>query len=224
MPAGIGNYAYYDFVETWPELAIAIYELEMRLRIRMRRPDLADRLLEEYGVLRDAMLELAIRASLFATEELKRSEHDTRVRPDTQGDGGPRLEDFLEAKPVGPQNLVPGSIGVANEDLLDANVPWWITNEIGNSTNVGRILYGFFYGADDEAPPDMTQFRVHPLFAPGWSPVSGRGIISNPIPARRFIARAVPKIDSYWKQNFRAAKDRFDGEMGRIIALARLPP
>jgi len=218
MPAGIGNYAYYDFVETWPELAIAIYELEMRLRIRMRRPDLADRLLEEYGVLRDAMLELAIRASLFATEELKRSEHDTRVRPDTHGEGGPRLEDYLEAKPVGPQDLMPGSVGVANWELLDAEVPWWITNEIGNSTNVGRVLWGTFYGSESAAAAAEELRREHPLFAPGPGPASGTGMIENPIPARRFIAKAVPKITAFWRSEFNTLISRYDAEFQRIIS------
>jgi hypothetical protein len=218
MAVNVGAYAYYEYVEMWPELAVAIFELEMRLRRRELRPDLADRLLRAYGELRDGLRRLAIATSLFATEELKRSERDTRVRPDTHGEGGPRLEDYLEAKPVGPQDLMPGSVGVANWELLDAEVPWWITNEIGNSTNVGRVLWGTFYGSESAAAPAEELRREHPLFAPGPGPASGTGMIENPIPARRFIAKAVPKITAFWRSEFNTLISRYDAEFQRIIS------
>lgn len=215
----MADYAYYLFVRDWPELTTAIYGLEQRLRAQ-RRFVAADSLLRAYGTLRDELLELAIRASAFGTRELRRREHDTRVRPDTQGQGGPRLGDSLVSEPVGPQNILPGSVGVANEDVLDQNVPWWLTNEKGSSALVGRRIYGYFYGEDDAAAPAAEDFRVHPLFQPGYSPVSGGGVIRNPIPARWFIAKSVPEIERYWQTGFRAAKAKFDAELTRVIDMA----
>lgn len=216
MPA---LYAYYDFVENWPELVVAINELEQRMRFE-KRPVAADLLLAAFGRLRDELYELSARMATFGTETLRRVERETRVRPDTEGSGGPRLGDALLAEPV-QQNLLPGSVGVANEERLDQDVPWWLTNEIGSTAHVGRHIYGFFFSGDDEAPPDESESRVHPLFQPGYSPVSGGGIIRNPIPARRFIAKAVPIIDREWKAGFAAAKGRFDVQMARAIATPR---
>lgn len=214
------EWVYVEPVREWPELVVAINGLEGRLRANAR-PVAADILLAGYAEFHRELIALGRKMSAFATEELRRQERATRVRPDTLGAGpGPRLEDKLVAGPFS-ESLIPGAIGVANETLLDAEVPWWITNEIGSSANVGRKLYGFFYDQNDAAPPSRSEFRVHPLFQPGKSPVSGSGIIEEPIPARYFIAKAVPIINAAWQAEFQVAKDRMNTAMSRALATFR---
>lgn len=217
----MAEYAAYEFVHDWPELAVAVNQLEVRLRSKGRKIA-ADMLVEGFAQLQRELLALAKDMAVRATAILQETERDTRVRPDTHGLGGPRLEDSLRADVMPQQNLLPGSIGVANEDVLDATVPWWITNEIGSSARVGGELFGTFYGEDDAGPPDSDQFREHPLFAPGKNDtLSGRGIIENPIPARKFIAKAWPIINREWQQGFHAAKGKFDITMARALATPR---
>jgi hypothetical protein len=180
------EYAFYEYIYDYPELAVALNELESRLRLR-DRPDAADILVKAWADFQRELRQFAKDMAVFAPAELVDRERTTRVRPDPHGGGGPRLEDSLVAEPV-LTGLVPGSIGVANEDLLDANVPWWLTNEIGSSGRVGSVLYGLFYGSGNAEAPGASSFRVHPLFAPGKAPGYGSGMIENPIPAREFIA------------------------------------
>lgn len=209
----------HELVREWPELVVAVNGLEGRLR-RNGRPAAADILLIAISDMRRELIEMGRRMSALATAELIHQERATRVRPDTLGGGGPRLEDFLEAEPLN-EALIPGSIGIANEDLLDAAVPWWITNEIGSSANVGRVLYGFFYDQNDAGPPSRSEFRVHPLFQAGPGPVSGSGVIEEPIPARYFISKAAPVIAAAWAAEFQAIKDRMNSEMTRALATFR---
>lgn len=215
------NFSYYEFVRDWPELIVAMDQLESRLR-RKAAHAAADRLLKAVAVLNRELEELAIRAAVRATELLRESERKTRVRPDTQGAGGARLETSLVAEPVG-QGVLPGSIGVADEDLLDRDVPWWITNEEGSSALVGRTLFGTFSGGGaGSAPPDATQSRQHALFTAGNGPSSGGGIIKNPIPARRFILKAIPEINAMWQAEFRQIKARFDNELSGVLAMSQI--
>lgn len=220
MPA-YARYAYYELVNEWPELVVACNELEYRLR-RNGRPLAADMIVRGVGEFRRELIAMGREMAVFATEELRRKEHDTRVRPDTAGGGGPRLKDSLIAQPLDEQ-LIPGSIGVANEDLLDANVPWWPTNEVGSSARVGGVLYGTFFGGSDAAPPSRDMFREHPLFEPGYQPggYSGRGIIEEPIPARRFIEKSIPTINRAWHARFDAAKRRMNDVMTAALAEPR---
>lgn len=212
----MSRYAFYLYVKDLPELIAATNALEVKLR-REGRPVAADRLLKAFGVLDVELEELSIKAAAKATELLRDSERHTRVRPDTQGGGGPRLEDSLDADPL---LVLPGSVGVANEDTLDGAVPWWITNEVGSSARLGGRLFGSFFGGGDSQPPDSSQFRVHPLFEPG-APESGAGvgIITNPIPARRFILGALPGIEAEWKSSFEAIKRKFDAELNIVLGL-----
>lgn len=216
----MAEYAYYELVHGWPELIVAVHELEARLR-REGRPLAADILVRGIAHMERELIEMGRKMAALATEELRKQEHDTRVRPDTHGGGGPRLEDSLVAEPIGG-TLIPGSIGVANEDLLDREVPWWITNEIGSSARIGGRLFGSFYGEDDAAPPSRDQFRVHPLFEPGeFGAWGGEGVITEPIPARRFIAKAVPTIKAEWTVAFDEIKRRMNDEMTRALATYR---
>src|SRR5437764_2094682 len=133
---------------------------------------------------------------------LKRYEKDTRVRPDTLGGGGPRLGDFLTCSPI-PQDLGPGAVGINDEELLDNNVEWWITNEIGSTSLIGRKLFGVFYGGNaPPGPPDAAMSRQHALFAPGADADAGGGVITHGIPAREFVRQAVPRIEEEWLAGF----------------------
>lgn len=211
------KYGFVAFVADWPEFVVTMRDLETRLR-RDGRPVAAD-------ILRAAVTRLhrknevtAERVAVYATELLRRSEHDTRVRPDTMGMGGPRLSDFLVAEPMPDQAWLPGSVGVLDEELLDNNVPWWVTNELGSSANVGRRLFGYFYGPNgDEQPPDAVFDREHPLFRPGPSPVSGVGVIAEPIPARHFVERVIPAIATEWRSQFAEGKLTFEGELTLVL-------
>jgi hypothetical protein len=215
-----GNFSFYEFVRDWPEFIVAMDQLETRIR-REGAAAAADRLLKAVVVFNRELGELADRAAIKATEMLRESERRTRVRPDTQGGGGPRLETSLVATPVAP-DILPGSIGVSDEDLLDADVPWWITNEEGSTTLVDekRVLYGTFEPGG--AAPDITQSRAHPLFQPGYGPGTGSGLIKNPIPARRFILKAIPEINAMWQSDFRQIKTRMDNELTQVLAMAQV--
>jgi hypothetical protein len=216
----MAEYAFYDFARGWPELVVAVDALEVKFR-EVGRPVAADMVLRAYGEMRDELLVLARDMSVLGTKILRDMEKKTRVRGDTEGRGGPRMEDHLFVEPTEQQNLLPGSIGVANETELDAKVGWWWTNEEGYSGLVGRRLFGFFEGDGDFAPPSREESRVHPLFVPGSSPVSGGGIIAEPIPARRFIEKSIPLIDRAWKTQFLAIKGRFDVAMARAAVTYR---
>jgi hypothetical protein len=210
----------YTFVEDWPELSVAINELETRLR-SSGRPLAADVLVRGYSTMRDELLLLGRDIALFGTKALRESEKKTRVRPDTLGGGGPRLGDALVAEAI-DQNIMPGAVGIADMDILDADVPWWLTNEIGSHGRVGGRLYGVFYGQDDAGPPEASQFREHPLFQAGnTSGLAGVGFIERPIPARYFIAKAVPVIDTEWRGTFAGIKQRFESELARAIVTLR---
>lgn len=219
MPA---QYAYYEFVRDLPELTAATNQLEIRLR-RDGHKLAADVLLKAYAALIKDLERVSVVVAAAATELLKESERKTRVRPDSQGLGGPRLETSLIAEPV-EIAVLPGSVGVANETKLDREVPWWSTNEEGSSARVGGRIFGTFGGAGGAgAPPDASQFRQHPVFEPGRGPNAGLGIIQRPIPARRFILKAIPEIDKVWHHEFRAARTRFDNELSRVQSMAAVP-
>lgn len=196
------DYASYCVVTKFPELQIAADVLETELRSEGRIAA-ADKVLRAYIDLRDGLIALAERMAIRGDEILVSKEHESRVRPDTLGEGGPRLEDFLRCDPL---PIVPGSLGVANETLLDAHVPWWVTNEIGSSANVGRMLYGAFFGPGQaEARPSAGERQQHPLFEPrGRGEFRGSGIIEHPIPARYFVRDAVAEIDVEWRAGFQA--------------------
>jgi hypothetical protein len=177
----------------------------------------------------------------FAFKAIKEEEKKTRVRPDTNGDGGRRMEDFLGIS--APLDAVPGSVGVNYEPALYANVPWWWTNEEGYSGHVGRVVHGMFYDAGwtGASAPNPGLSQVHPLFrAEGpqrpdnaLGPVTqrqktfpmsgGKGVrpgmlIKNPIPARRFVEKGYAMAESKWHADMRVAKARFDAAVGRVAA------
>jgi hypothetical protein len=211
----------YEYVEFWPELTVAVNELEARLRLDGLNIA-ADTLLIAYDTMRRQLLDMSRSMAVFATKELVNQERQTRVRPDTQGGGGPRLEDHLVAESIEP-DLMPGAVGVADKDVLENGVPWWITNELGSSARVGGSIFGVFHGSGGYTAPDTNMFREHPLFTAtdGSDPDAGPGTIQNPIPARHFIARAAPIISAEWERRFRAIHDQFMHELNRIAVMNR---
>lgn len=216
------KYATYELASDWPELVATLNLLEDKLRAS-GRPIAADLILTGYVAMKHELIGLGRTLSMYATEALRESERKTRVRPDTHGGGGARLEDSLVAAPLDEQ-LYPGSIGVADLELLEADVPWWITNEIGSTARIGGHLFGYFHGEQDAQPPDQDQFREHPLFQADpehTSPVSGKGLIEAPIPARRFVEKAVPVINERWRVEFAAIKDRMHVVMTQAMATYR---
>jgi hypothetical protein len=208
------DFASFCVVSKLPELQAAADATETRLRAE-GNVIAADRVLRAYIALRDGLIALAARLSARGTETLKRQEEESRVRPDTLGQGGPRLEDYLTVEPL---LAIPGSIGIANETLLDAHVPWWVTNEVGSSARVGDKLFGVFTGpGQEEARPDGGERGVHPIFEPRSSgEFRGSGIIENPIPARYFVRDAVAVIQAEWHAGFGAL-------VGDYIAEVSLP-
>jgi hypothetical protein len=201
-------YAYYIYAEELPELFGAVSREALILR-REGHAALADRLLKGYAVLLEDLEYVAATVAGGGTVTLIESERKTQVRPPTLGAGGPQLEDFLQCDPL---EALPGSVGVANEDVLDAGVPWWPTNEEGSSARVGGTVFGSFFGAGggSGAAPDPGQFREHPIFKAGEGFSPGLMTIENPIPARRFIRDAIPDIDAQWFRGFEAAKGKLE--------------
>lgn len=216
------NYSFFEFVRNWAELMDAMNVLEIRLR-GSGHVVAADRLLKAVATLRADLEVLSVRTAVRATALLKQSEKHTRVRPDSGGAGGKRLEDSLIAEPVA-QDLLPGSIGVNNEDLLDKNVPWWITNEEGSTTLVDEhhVLYGTFEPGGVAPNAVDGGGRVHPLFQPGYGPGTGSGLIKNPTPARRFVLKALGEINAMWQADFGAVRTRFENELTAVIEMGKL--
>lgn len=209
------NYAYYLYVTELPELLAATNALEARLRLAGNSLG-ADQVIRAYSQLRAELEALGVTMAVRGTEILREKERSSRVRPDTQGAGGPRLGDNLDCDPL---PIVWGSVGIANEDLLDRNVPWWSTNEEGSSARVGKVLYGVFEPGEAAPEGGLQQNREHPLFQPLPSKGSPSGLIRNPIPARRFIEHSIPEIDVLWRDAFDAIKATFVTQ----ITLAQVP-
>lgn len=210
-----------DFVRGIVNLQVAANEAEMRLRLAGREMA-ADALLLAMRKLREQLVAMEREVAAAATEILRKWERNTRVRPDTHGGGDKRLNDYLVAEPLGDP-LLPGTVGIADLEFLDNNVPWWITNEEGSRKQLGRVIYGVFYDDNGFSAPDRDQFREHPLFAPEPFGTFGAGIgtIKRPIPERRFVAKAVDEINALWLARFTAIRAEFDLAMTRALAEPR---
>lgn len=209
-------YAYYIYAKELPELYGAIAREAIVLR-REGHALLADRLTKAYETLVKDLEYLSASVAGAGTLTLIDTERRTRVRPDSLGGGGPRLEDYLQCDPLAE---LPGSVGVANEEVLDAGVPWWSTNEIGSTARIGGHIFGLFYGSGfgSSSAPNPAEFRQHPIFEATTVSGSGPGVIEAPIPARRFIRDAIPEIDAVWLRGFGAAKAKLEAALTSVFA------
>jgi hypothetical protein len=216
MPA---EFAFYVLVKDWVPTVAGVLRAEPHLRA-IGRPKAAELLERAFVQLKTELDALGKEMAVVGTLELRKMEKATRVRPDHIGPASDKsLGDALFARTLTP-HLTPGAIGIADEATLDKDVPWWITNEIGSSARVGGAIYGTFYGVASAGPPDMDHFREHPLFEAGnASGLAGLGIIQNPIPARRFIKKSIPVIESQFKARFEPIGLRF---RERLAAIAKV--
>lgn len=197
------HFSSHCWVNDYPETVIAANEMEKRLRSQGRN-DAADMVILAMARLKSELQELGTTMAKRGTEILREIEQQTRVRPDTHGGGGKRLENYLVCEVLVP-SVLPGTIGINDEALLDANVRWWPTNEAGSSTQIGRSIFGLFYGDAGDAPPSQDEFREHPLFTPApYAAGGGPGTIEHGIPERRFVRRATQEIEREWLAAFEA--------------------
>lgn len=206
------SYAFTCDVLNFIDVEAEAVALEAELRLAGNAVG-ADRAARAVATLKVGLAAMSANVAALGTEILRRHERDSRLRPDSLCEGGERLGDHLVCDPIFPL----GSVGIANESELDAEVPWWATNEQGSSALVGRVLYGVFQPGGEA--PDSGQFRQHPIFEPGPAKGSPSGRIRNPIPARRFVEHAIPEIEALWLAEFRALKAAYAAE----ITAARVP-
>lgn len=201
-------------------------------------PDIAALLYKEFQRFRDELKVIAGRIAVVASEEIKRAELESRVRPKPTGDHE-SLQDYLGES--APLNAVPGSVGINFEPVLEENVSWWWTQEEGYSGHVGRTVHGFFYDAGyvGASRPDISASREHPLFrAEGpqrdsnpfgtghekQSPsASAKGVrpgmhILNPIMPRRFVLKGGQAAEAKWHADVKAAEAKFVSATERLIA------
>lgn len=204
-----------------PELRTVVYRAAAMFELDLK-PQLASRARRAFIELVNELEKIAVDIARLARHEIVQEEVQSRVRPDTGGDGGPRLEDFLgESHPL---PTLPGSVGINFEPVLDENVPWWWTNEEGYDGLIGHEVKGFFFdsGFTSSAAPNPDQFREHPLFRPG-----GRGpkmTVQNPIPDRRFVQHGYETAQAAWHARVGAARERFDKESAAIWAAFHASP
>lgn len=205
-------------------------------RVRARGDDTAAKQIRAaYNQYERELHEIGRDIAKLAERHIKREERTSRVRPDTGGDGGPRLN-----PPLGHSRAIrqlPGSVGVNDENVLRAaGVDWWWTNEFGYSGHIGRVVHGFFYdvGFKGRSRPGAAPSRSHPLFRPegfqrggGYRQLTTAGeafhkrqkrqakgrrpgmLISEPIPDRRFVQRGYLLAEREWHKRVELARQRF---------------
>lgn len=209
------NFAFYLFVSELADVRSRLYVMEQGYRAA-GNVVAAQAIKVAFDKHLAGLETLSFEISAAGTDILREKERHSRVRPDTGGEGGPRLEDSLFCDPL---TQLPGSVGVANQSILGTNVPWWSTNEEGSSARVGSRLYGFFDPGG--SIPSTALAGEHPLFTP-TSAADGEGgwmTIHKPIPERRFVQRSIPEITALWKAGFEALKREL---MAEVAAAARL--
>lgn len=172
------------------------------------QPNRASLIRQAIARLESRLEKVALDTAKSAEALVKGEEIATRVRPDTGGGGGPRLNDFVGVS--SPLLAVPGSVGINHEPTLDNNgVRWWPTNEYGSSARVG----GTFIGAFDGTKPSKNMRRQHALLVMGRTPGAGKGTIEEPIPARHFVRDGGRAAEVQWHAQVRAAKAAFMAEV-----------
>lgn len=206
----------------------------IRLANEAGRPQTARLLQLAHIEYQRGLREVAVKTSKLATKGIKEQLSKTARRPDTGV--RPHLRDGIRSAPLGPiGGLESGIVQVASLAALenvvnpdDPNkVPYWIVQEEGSRANIGRTLVGFFYdrgfqGPTKPAPGYTGTAGAQPLFAPGTlipGPRGGRGgkgVITNPIPARHFVRDGrLPALAEY-----RRDLNRVQVEASKNIAAA----
>lgn len=206
------SYAFTCYVRDLPAIESEAKALEAKMRLEGRVAGAA-RVAAAASTLKRELLAMGVYVAEEGTRILREKERGSRLRPDTGGGGGERLEDHLVCDPIPSLGGIGwGSVGIANETELDADVEWWWTQESGYDGHVGRVLYGVFMPG--EAHPSAEEFRQHPLFeARGKGEDRGSGVIRNPIPARHFVQDAIPEIEAIWHARFATIKAAWEAEL-----------
>jgi hypothetical protein len=169
---------------------------------------------------RDELKTIAMEIARMGEKEIVQEEISSRVRPDTMGAGGPRMEDYLGVSRPLPRSL--GSVGMNDEDeLRQGGVDWWWTNEEGYSGHVGREVHGFFEPGPSR--PGAAPSRTHPIFRP-TGPRGPKMTIQEPIPERRFVERGGGIAEHAWHARLRASRQKMIASIeAAVIAAQRAP-
>lgn len=199
-----GDYSIVLTMGGYPELARAAITLHDKL-IADGRPEEASRVRQALIRLRTDLLAVAKKTAVDARSSIKNAELSSRVRPDSGGNGGPRLGDFI-GESVG-FDPVPGSVLINHEPTLrDNGVGWWWTNEQGYRGHLGRRFIGSFEGTR----PDPSRFREHAVLDMRKGAKNrAKGTIKKPIPERRFVRDGAHSAEARWHGEIRAAQDRY---------------
>ena len=199
------------------------------------RPTQAGRVIARYQRFLRELDQISRDTANYAKKAILDAERQSRVRDDTGGHGGARLQDSLGHSHPLPR--LPGWVGVNDEEPLSKSVPWWWTNEEGYSGHIGRVVRGFFYdqGFTGRARPDPSRFREHPLFRAEGPQGSGRRLrekkpprksrrgqrpgmlIKNPIPERRFVKQGLDQTRAYWTPKIKAAEASLIADIEKIV-------
>jgi hypothetical protein len=161
--------------------------------------------------------ELAARTAAEASASIRQRLAATSVRDPTGVP--PHLASLIYSRPLGGIFENTGTVGVARESTLDRAInpntpgygPYWRAQEFGTGpqprrpgepeipTQVGRVIYGHFYGAGASGPGSRPQAQYaggggpHPVFIPSSQRrgprggAGGKGTIRHEIQARHFI-------------------------------------
>lgn len=164
---------------------------------------------------------IALDISVKAHNAIVDFEATSRVRPDTGGAGGARLEDYIgESNPL---TAVEGSVGVNNEAMLRSSpVYWWWTNEDGYDWRFHEDsdIHGYFNpGA---SAPGAAPSRTHPLFQ-ATGPKGPAMVPANDIPAREFVKDGFIAAEKDWHTDVRAARGKFIAACRAAVASAPPP-
>jgi hypothetical protein len=235
-----GDYSVVLPIRGFARLAEAAMNAELRLK-RQGRHDDALKVRAAYREYLDDLRKVATRVAAYAQTAIRQEEASSRVRPDTGGDGGPRLQTALGLSRPIPQ--LPGSVAINDENALRAaGAGWWWTNEFGYSGHIGRVVHGFFYdvGFKGRSRPGAEPSRTHPLFRPeGFQRPSGyrqakggvafhrqsrkqpKGrrpgmLIQEPIPARRFLLRGWQRAERLWHREVERERQAFLRRLAQI--------
>lgn len=204
MSQNPSDYTWVLTMSGFPELARAAIVLHDKL-IADGRPEAASRVRQAVARLRQDLIDVASKTAVLAHQAIQSHELQSRVRPDTNGNGGPRLGDFV-GQSVAFQG-VPGSVLINDEKTMQDNgVGWWWTNEEGYRGHIGRRFIGSFEGTR----PDPSRFREHAVLDMRKGARNrAKGTIKKPIPARHFVRDGMQAARSTWHADVQAAQGRY---------------